>query len=101
MFVVEQGRPAWTALPFQSHCRRDLRYLVMIIHRRTSALRLFEPLRRGTARKLDLQLTEYERVERYRSDHPNGKPMGHHNAVVRVAMREAPDGHLLRAYGVD
>lgn len=37
----------------------------------------------------DLHLTEYQIPERYRADHPNGRPMGDHNAIVRAAMREA------------
>jgi hypothetical protein len=36
----------------------------------------------------DLNLTEYHSKDRYETDHPNDRPLGVHNAVVRAAMRE-------------
>jgi hypothetical protein len=40
-------------------------------------------------RRSDLELTEYHNKDRYRTDHPGGRPLRDHNAIVREAMREA------------
>ena len=40
-------------------------------------------------RRSDLELTEYHNRDRYRTDHPGGRPLPDHNAIVREAIREA------------
>ena len=37
----------------------------------------------------DLHLTEYMTEARYREDHPQGRPLAEHNAIMRATMREA------------
>ena len=53
---------------------------------RAEAARLVDEV---AGKRPDLELTEYLTEERYRADHPNGRSMRDHNAIVRAAMREA------------
>jgi hypothetical protein len=53
---------------------------------RTEALGIVDEV---AQRRSDLELTEYQNEKRYRADHPGGRTMRDHNAIVRAAMREA------------
>jgi hypothetical protein len=55
-------------------------------HVEAEALRIVDEV---AQQRSDVELTEYKSKERYRNEHPDGKSMHEHNAIVREAMREA------------
>ena len=55
-------------------------------HVEAEALRIIDDVNQ---RRSEVELTEYKNKERYRADHPDGKSMHEHNAIVREVLREA------------